>query len=125
MAHCQGAGSPSTYAQKIPFLTPGSFSPENDNTILAQDHPSILARGDLGVQHPDVYLRVKLLSLTLMGSTSKTTSAELIFLSLFVIYSCADGPTAKMTVTVGVGGTRLFPWFSGGPQRARPFSPPM
>ena len=107
MAHCQGAGSPSTYAQEMPFLTPGSFSPEMDNTILVQDHPSILIRKDLGVQHPDYISEGKSTVVHPGGSTSKTTSAESIFLSLFLIYSCAAGPTAKMTVSMGVGGAFL------------------
>lgn len=46
------------------------------STILGQDHPSILARGDLGIQHPVLNLRIKPWLLTLVGSTSKTTSAE-------------------------------------------------
>lgn len=107
MAHCQGAGSPSTYAQEMPFLTPGSFSPEMDNTILVQDHPSILIRKDLGVQHPDYISEGKSTVVHPGGSTSKTTSAESIFLSLFLIYSCAAGPTAKMTVSMGVSGAFL------------------
>lgn len=57
-----GAGSPSTYAQEMPFLTPGSFSPEMDNTIPVQDHPSILIRKDLGVQHPDYIYSLSRLS---------------------------------------------------------------
>lgn len=73
------------------FLSPEGFNPEKDkllvSTILDQDHPSILARGDLGGQHPGLYLKVKLSLLTLVGSTSKTISAEPVFLSLFPIYS--------------------------------------
>ena len=113
MAHCQGAGSPSTYAQEMPFLTPGSFSPEMDNTIPVQDHPSILIRKDLGVQHPDYIYSLSRLSeakSTVVhpgGTTSKTTSAESIFLSFFLTYSCAAGPTAKMMVSMGVGGAFL------------------
>lgn len=70
-------------------LSPEGFNPEKDkllvSTILDQDHPSILARGDLGIQHPVLNLRIKPLLLTLVGSTSKTISAEPIFLSLFLI----------------------------------------
>lgn len=45
-------------------------------TILGQGLPSILALGDLGTQHPGLYLRIKLSLLTLVGSTSKTISAR-------------------------------------------------
>lgn len=86
-----GAGSPSSCAQEMAFLTPGGFSSEKDkllvNTILGQNQPSILATGDLGTQHPGLYLRIKLLLLTLAGGTCKTISAEPIFLSFFLIYS--------------------------------------
>ena len=61
-----------------------------DNTIPVQDHPSILIRKDLGVQHPDYIYSLSRLSeakSTVVhpgGSTSKTTSAGSIFLSLFL-----------------------------------------
>lgn len=91
-----GAGSPSTHVQEMPFLSQGGFSPEKDkllvHTVLGQDHPSILPRGDLGGQHPGLYLRVKLLSLIPVDSTSKTISTEPIFLSLFLIYSLCGWP---------------------------------
>lgn len=84
-----GAGSPSTHVQEMPVLSPEGFSSQKDkllvHTILGQDDPSILARGDLGAQHPGLYLRGKLLMLIPVGNTSKGISAEPIFLSLFLI----------------------------------------
>lgn len=119
-----GAVSPSTHVQEMPFLSQGGFSPEKDkllvHTILGQDHFSILARRDLGGQHPGLYLRIKLLSLIPVNSTSKTISAEPIFLSLFLLYiACADGPTGKIMVSVGVGSALLLLWLPGSPQRVR------
>lgn len=96
------------------------LSPEKNkllvSTILDQDHPSILARGDLGIQHPVLNLRIKPLLLTLVGSTSKTISAEPLFLSPFLYVAGADGATAKMTVSVGVGDAPLLPWLPGAPR---------
>lgn len=119
-----GAVSPSTHVQEMPFLSQGDFSPEKDkllvHTILGQDHLSILARGDLGGQHPGLYLRIKLLLLIPVDSTSKTISAEPIFLSLFLLYIArADGPMGKIMVSVSVGSALLLLWLSGSPQRVR------
>lgn len=84
-----GAGSLSTYAQEMAFFTPGGFSSEKDkqlvNTILGQGHSSILASRDLGTQHPGLYLKIKLLLLTLVGSTSKIISV-IAYLPQFLPY---------------------------------------
>lgn len=56
MATVGGAGSLSTHAQEMAFLAPGGFSSVKYKllvlTIPGQNHPSILATGDLGTQHP-------------------------------------------------------------------------
>lgn len=85
------------------FLTVGGFSPEKKPTP-GQNHPESgppLHPGQEGLsgQHPGLCLRVKLLLLTLVGST---ISVEPAFLSLF---PTADGdePIAEMTVSMEVG----------------------
>lgn len=129
-AHCWGAGSPSTHAQEMAFFTPGGFSSEKDKQLV-NNHPGSgpsLHPGPGGsgysaprpvsedqaiIAHPGGQHKQNHLCKSPSSSGSSLYRAD------------ADGSTAKMTLSLGVGGTPLFPWLPGEPQRVRPFCCPV
>lgn len=125
-----GAGSLSTHAQEMAFFTPGGFRSGKDKQLV-NNHPGSgpsLHPGPRGsghsaprpvsedqaiAAHPGGWHKQNHLCKSLSSSGSSLYRAD------------AAGPPAKTTVSMGVGGTPLFPWLPGEPQRVWPFCSPV
>lgn len=118
-----GAGSPSTHVQEMPVLSPGGFSSEKDkllvHTILGPGRPLHPGQRGSGRPAPRPVSEGKAINAHPSGQHKQRHLCRAYLSQSLPYIACADGPTVKVTVSVGVGRAFLLQWLPGGPQRVR------